>query len=83
MPKSVRIGISLGGGGARGIAHLGVLSVLEQAGIPIDVIAGTSFGAIIGAMYAIQPDVQGIQKRISQFLQSPAFKKTRFEFMKQ
>lgn len=83
MPKSVRIGISLGGGGARGIAHLGVLSVLEQSGIPIDVIAGTSFGAIIGAMYAIQPDVQGIQKRISQFLQSPAFKMTRFEFMKQ
>jgi NTE family protein len=83
MPKSLCIGIALGGGGARGITHLGVLSVLEQAGIPIDVVAGTSFGALIGAMYALQPDVHQIQKRISQFLHSPAFKKTRFEFMRQ
>ncbi len=83
MPKSLCVGIALGGGGARGIAHLGVLSVLEQAGIPIDVLAGTSFGALIGAMYAIQPDVHQIQKRIAQFLHSPAFKKIRFEFMRQ
>jgi NTE family protein len=83
MPKSFCVGIALGGGGARGIAHLGVLSVLEQAGIPIDVVAGTSFGALIGAMYSIQPDVHQIQKRIAQFLHSPAFKKTRFEFMRQ
>jgi NTE family protein len=83
MPKSFCVGIALGGGGARGIAHLGVLSVLEQAGIPIDVLAGTSFGALIGAMYSIQPDVHQIQKRIAQFLHSPVFKKTRFEFMRQ
>ncbi len=83
MSKSLCVGIALGGGGARGIAHLGVLSVLEQAGIPIDVVAGTSFGALIGAMYSIQPDVHQIQKRIAHFLESPAFKKTRFEFMRQ
>lgn len=83
MAKSFRIGIALGGGGARGIAHLGVLSVLGQARIPIDVIAGTSFGALVGAMYAIEPDVQRVQKRISQFLQSPEFKRIRIEFMKQ
>lgn len=46
------VGLALGGGVARGLAHIGVLSVLEQAGVPIDIIAGTSMGAIIGASYA-------------------------------
>lgn len=48
-----RIGIALGGGGARGIAHLGVLLALEEAGIPIHVVAGTSMGAAIGAATAL------------------------------
>jgi NTE family protein len=43
--------LALGGGVARGLAHIGVLSVLESAGVPIDCIAGTSMGAIIGASY--------------------------------
>lgn len=47
-----RIGLALGGGVVRGFAHIGVLSVLEQAKIPIDCLAGTSVGAIIGAVYA-------------------------------
>ena len=47
-----RIGLVLSGGGARGLAHVGVLKVLEQARIPIDAIAGTSMGAIIGGLYA-------------------------------
>lgn len=46
-----RIGLALAGGFARGIAHIGVLRALKQAGIPIDVIAGTSVGALIGACY--------------------------------
>ncbi|MBN1147435.1 MAG: patatin-like phospholipase family protein [Anaerolineales bacterium] len=46
------VGLALGGGVARGIAHLGVISVLEEAGIPIDCISGTSVGAIIAAGYA-------------------------------
>lgn len=46
-----RIGLALAGGFARGIAHIGVLRALQQAGIPIDVIAGTSVGALIGACY--------------------------------
>src|SRR6267378_6979616 len=45
------IGIALGGGFARGIAHIGVLKVLEEEGVPIRVIAGTSVGALIGAAY--------------------------------
>lgn len=47
-----RIGLVLGGGGARGAAHVGVLKVLESLRIPIDCIAGTSMGAIIGGLYA-------------------------------
>lgn len=47
-----KLGLALGGGGARGLAHIGVLKVLEQAHIPIHCIAGTSMGAIVGAAYA-------------------------------
>lgn len=47
-----RIGLALGGGGARGYAHLGVLKAFREANIPIDVIAGTSMGAVVGAAYA-------------------------------
>ena len=46
-----RIGLALGGGVARGLAHIGVLSVLERAGIPIDCVSGTSAGSIMGAVY--------------------------------
>jgi NTE family protein len=47
-----RVGLALGGGGTRGIAHIGVLQVLEKNGIPIDCIAGTSMGAIVGGLYS-------------------------------
>ena len=50
--KPPRIGLALGGGFARGLAHVGVLKVLEEEKIPIDFIAGTSVGAVIGAAYA-------------------------------
>jgi NTE family protein len=47
-----RVGLALGGGGARGLAHIGVLRVLEREGIPVDLIAGTSVGSLVGAAYA-------------------------------
>ena len=47
-----KVGLALGGGAARGLAHIGVLEVLKQEGIPIDMIAGTSMGAVIGGVYA-------------------------------
>ena len=50
-PGSAGIGLALGGGFARGIAHIGVLKVLEQENIPISLVAGTSVGALIGAAY--------------------------------
>jgi NTE family protein len=49
--SSPRIGLALGGGGARGWAHIGVLRALEQAGIKIDLVCGTSVGALVGALY--------------------------------
>ena len=52
-PKRATVGVVLSGGGAKGMAHIGVLKVLEQAGIPIDIVTGTSIGSIIGGLYAI------------------------------
>lgn len=49
---SARIGLVLGGGGSRGLAHIGVLQVLLREGIPIDLVVGTSMGGIVGALYA-------------------------------
>ena len=48
-----KVGVVLSGGGAKGAAHIGVLKYIEEAGIPIDYIAGTSMGSIIGGMYAL------------------------------
>lgn len=53
-----RVGLVLSGGGAKGVAHIGVLKVLEKAGIPIDYIAGTSMGSIVGGLYAIGYDAK-------------------------
>jgi NTE family protein/lysophospholipid hydrolase len=59
------IGVVLGGGGARGMAHLGVLAALDEAGIPIDCICGTSMGAIIAAGTARGWSVQEMRERVA------------------
>ena len=51
--KRKKVGVVLSGGGAKGMAHIGVLKVLEKAGIPVDVVTGTSIGSIVGGLYAI------------------------------
>lgn len=48
-----KVAVVLGGGGAKGVAHIGVLKVIEEAGIPIDYVVGTSMGAIVGGLYSI------------------------------
>jgi len=51
-PDRPRVGLVLSGGGARGAAHVGVIRALEEMRIPIDAIAGTSMGAVVGGLYA-------------------------------
>ncbi|MBA3543464.1 MAG: patatin-like phospholipase family protein [Chthoniobacterales bacterium] len=56
-----KVGLALGGGGARGVAHIGVLAALEKLGIPVDYIAGTSMGAVVGGLYASGMSPQEIE----------------------
>lgn len=56
-----RVGLALSGGGAKGFAHIGVLKVLEEVGMPIDYIAGTSMGSVVGALYAIGYDAHSLE----------------------
>ena len=62
MPGRPRITLALSGGGARGVAHIGVLERLDQDGIPVDAIAGTSIGAFIGGLYATGYSGQEIEE---------------------
>ena len=52
VPAPQSVGLVLSGGGAKGIAHIGVIKALEDNGIPIDYISGTSMGAIVDSLYA-------------------------------
>ena len=52
MKKNYKIGVALGGGAARGYAHIGVLNAIDELNIPISYISGTSIGSFIGALYA-------------------------------
>jgi len=78
--KQAKQGLTLvlGGGGARGLSHLGVLRVIEREEIPVSLIVGTSMGAIIGGMYAQHPNVVHVQKRLGSYLMSDEFKATGF-----
>ncbi|MDP3981900.1 MAG: patatin-like phospholipase family protein [Chlamydiota bacterium] len=80
--KSKKIGLALGGGGARGIAHIGVLKALSKAQIPIDLIVGTSIGSIVGAVYALDPDVRELEEKLYQFLKNSSLDKMETLFIK-
>ncbi len=77
-----KVCLALGGGAARGLAHLGVLKVFEDAKLPIDLIAGTSLGALIGGLYAAQPDAAYWIERVDHYLRSFRSRKTRLEFIR-
>ncbi len=62
VPRKIRIGLALGGGAARGFAHIGVIKALEAQGITVDVVAGTSAGSLVGALYAAGNDGFALQK---------------------
>lgn len=61
------VGLVLGGGGARGLAHVGIIRALEEAGIPIDIVGGTSIGAFIGGLYAWDAGIVPMYGRIKRF----------------
>lgn len=78
----LKIGLALGGGGARGFAHIGTLKVFEENKISISAMAGTSFGSIIGGLYALYPSISIVEERSSGFLSSPSFNRIRRNYLK-
>jgi NTE family protein len=82
-PWRLKVGLALGGGAARGLAHIGVLRALVREGIPIDIITGTSMGAVIGGAYAALGDIGEIEKRVRGLIGSEKFKKTRLLFLRE
>lgn len=82
-PWGLKVGLALGGGAARGVAHVGVLRALIREGIPIDVIAGTSMGAVIGGAYAAGNDIEALETLVREILSSERFWKNRLSFLKE
>jgi len=62
MPENPKVGLTLSGGAARGLAHIGVLKALEEESIPIDTISGTSAGALVGACYAKERKASALEE---------------------
>ncbi len=80
--KRKKIGIVLGGGAARGFAHIGVLKVLFREDIRPDIIVGTSMGAIIASLFAVHMDPDTILNKVREYLSSDKFTKIKFELLK-
>jgi NTE family protein len=83
MFEGFKVGLALGGGAARGLAHIGVLKVLEENEIPIDLIVGTSIGALVGGMYATTRSAAATEKRFLDFIFSKEFKRAKFDFLRE
>ncbi len=73
--KCPRITLALGGGGARGVAHLGVIEGLLDAGFTIERMVGVSIGSLVGALYAFDPDIRRVQQKTLEYLLSPKFQR--------
>jgi len=78
----VKIGLALGGGGARGIAHIGVIKYLHRRGIRFHCIAGTSAGAIIGAIYASSQDPDIVEEKLLTMLKSKEFRSIKLDYIR-
>jgi NTE family protein len=79
----VKVALVFGGGAARGLAHLGVLNVLERAQIPIDMVVGTSMGALVGAMYATHGRVDSFLTKSVDYLHSTEFAESKIHSLRQ
>jgi NTE family protein len=62
VPEKIRVALVLGSGGVRGMAHVGVIEELKNAGIPIDLIVGCSAGSMVGALYADNPNIEEVKQ---------------------
>lgn len=82
-PWELKVGLALGGGAARGTAHIGVIRALVREGVPIDVVTGTSMGAVIGGAFAALHDIAEVERRVRTFLGSEQFRKNRISFLKE
>ena len=71
--------LALGGGGARGLAHVGVIKVLEHEGWTPDLVTGTSMGAVIGALYAWLGNAEALENKVMEIADSETFRKFDFE----
>ncbi len=80
--SEVKVGFALGGGAARGIAHIGVLKVLMREGISPGCIVGTSIGALVGACIAATLDVNEVIDRVRSYFEGESFRKIKFDFLK-
>ncbi|MDX2470442.1 MAG: patatin-like phospholipase family protein [SAR324 cluster bacterium] len=78
-----KIALALGGGAARGMAHLGVIKALTEAKIPIHIITGTSIGSIIGASYASHPNINDTIRQIRGYINSSDFNQAKLRFIKE
>lgn len=78
-----RIALVLGGGGARGLSHVGVLALLEREGIRPDMIVGTSIGALVGGLYCMEGSSERTYEALSKFVSSPAFDRSYFQKVKE
>ncbi|MGH9748365.1 MAG: patatin-like phospholipase family protein [Candidatus Polarisedimenticolia bacterium] len=83
MLEQAKLGLALGGGAARGLAHIGVLKVLEAHDIPVDLIVGTSIGALVGGVYATTRNAVETERRFLEFVFSKEFKRSKFDFLKE
>ena len=81
MRKPRKIGLVLGGGGARGLAHIGVMKVLESEKIRPDIIVGTSIGAVVGGALASGMKAGELEKRVASFLESDLYRSSELKVM--
>jgi NTE family protein len=68
MNPRKKVGLALGGGGSKGFAHIGVLQVFEEEGIPVDYICGTSIGSLMGGHYSLYKNIDSLKSDAFSFL---------------
>jgi len=81
LRRKITTGLALGAGGARGLAHVGVLKALEDAHFPINIITGSSAGALVGAIYAQSGSVDKVETKIRDFLATNFLRKYRLDLL--